>query len=94
MTWVKNCCLNGVILPPGQTGDQDLADALDNIFNHPNVGPFRVDSLDPNGLLPVTPSPSYVGRVCKRFSTTMARVFAVISLRWVKAILVDERGAT
>jgi uncharacterized protein (DUF1800 family) len=27
-------------LPAGQTPQQDLADALDNIANHPNVGPF------------------------------------------------------
>src|SRR5579863_2636570 len=32
--------LNGLVLPPGQTAEQDLKAALDNIFNHPNVGPF------------------------------------------------------
>ena len=28
------------VIPAGQTAEQDLADALDNIFHHPNVGPF------------------------------------------------------
>ncbi len=32
--------LNGVTLPAGQSGTQDLEAALDNIFDHPNVGPF------------------------------------------------------
>ena len=32
--------LNGVVLNPGGTPWQDLDDALDNIFFHPNVGPF------------------------------------------------------
>ena len=29
------------MLPAGQTPAQDLADALDNLFNHPNVGPVH-----------------------------------------------------
>ena len=33
------------LLPAGQTGAQDLAAALDNIFNHPNVGPFIAKQL-------------------------------------------------
>ena len=32
--------LGGTVIPAGQTGTQDLDAALDNIFNHPNVGPF------------------------------------------------------
>ena len=32
--------LNGVVLPAGQNTAKDLNDALDNIFNDPNVGPF------------------------------------------------------
>src|SRR5688572_16145150 len=31
---------NGVIVPAGQEPGQDLAMAIDNIFHHPNVGPF------------------------------------------------------
>jgi uncharacterized protein (DUF1800 family) len=32
--------LNGTVLPAFQTPERDLKDALDNIFYHPNVGPF------------------------------------------------------
>ncbi|MGL5004885.1 MAG: DUF1800 family protein, partial [Casimicrobium sp.] len=32
--------LNGAALAAGQTPERDLADALDNIANHPNVAPF------------------------------------------------------
>ena len=32
--------LGGVVLPPNQTALKDLRDALDNVFMHPNVGPF------------------------------------------------------
>jgi uncharacterized protein (DUF1800 family) len=31
---------DGTVLPAGQTGDQDLADALDNLFEHPNTSKF------------------------------------------------------
>ena len=34
-------------IPAGQTPAQDLADALDNIVNHPNVGPFISRAADP-----------------------------------------------
>ena len=32
--------LNGFVVPAGQTGMEDIDDAIDNLFNHPNVGPF------------------------------------------------------
>ena len=41
---------------PGQTAAQDLADALDNIFNHPNVGPFIARQLIQK-LVTSNPSP-------------------------------------
>jgi uncharacterized protein (DUF1800 family) len=31
---------NGTVLPADQTGDQDLSNALDNLSEHPNTGPF------------------------------------------------------
>ncbi len=39
--------LGGTVLPAGQGGVQDLEAALDNIFNHLNVGPFTRHSPDP-----------------------------------------------
>ena len=49
----------GVTLPSGQTGDKDLSDALDNIFNHANVGPFVSLQLI-HSLVTSNPSPGYV----------------------------------
>ena len=39
--------LNGYVSPAGITPLQDLNNALDNIFNHPNVGPFVGKHADP-----------------------------------------------
>jgi len=58
--------LNGVTLPPNRTGDQDLKDALDNIFNHPNTGPFVSRQLIQR-LVTSNPSPGYVYRVARAF---------------------------
>ena len=35
------------VVPAGQSPQKDLDDALDNIFNHPNVGPFIAHAPDP-----------------------------------------------
>jgi len=59
--------LDGVVLPSGQTGDQDLTQALDYIFNHPNVGPFISKRLI-NNLVTSNPSPAYVERVARVFN--------------------------
>ena len=52
-------------LPAGQTATQDLADALDNMVNHPNVGPFIARQLIQK-LVTSNPSPAYVQRVGAR----------------------------
>lgn len=57
---------NGVV-PAGQTGAQDLAAALDNIFNHPNVGPFIARQLIQK-LVTSNPTPAYIQRVAERFN--------------------------
>ena len=59
--------LNGYTIPAGQTPDQDLKDALDNIFNHPNVGPFIGKQLIQH-LVTSNPSPAYVGRIAAVFN--------------------------
>lgn len=58
--------LRGVTLPAGRTGAQDLADALDNIFQDPNVGPFIGRQLI-QMLVTSNPSPAYVARVTAAF---------------------------
>src|SRR5205085_11513720 len=54
-------------LPANQTSAQDLAAALDNIFNHPNVGPFIGKQLIQQ-LVTSNPSPAYVARVAAAFN--------------------------
>jgi uncharacterized protein (DUF1800 family) len=59
--------LNGYTVPAGQTPDQDLENALDNIFNHPNVGPFIGKQLIQH-LVTSNPSPAYVARIAAVFA--------------------------
>jgi uncharacterized protein (DUF1800 family) len=58
--------LDGVVLPAGQAGGQDLAAALDQVFNHPNVGPFLGRQLIQH-LVTSNPTPGYVARVTQAF---------------------------
>ncbi len=59
--------LNGQIVPTGQTGMQDIEAAMDNLFNHPNIGPFIGRRLIQN-LVKSNPSPAYIGRVAAAFA--------------------------
>jgi len=77
-------------LPAGQTPQQDLNDALDNIFNHPNVGPFISKQLIQK-LVTSNPSPQYVARVAAKFNndgTGKRGNLAAV----VKAILLDAEA--
>ena len=60
--------LSGTTLPAGQTALQDLNGALDNIFNHPNVGPFISKQLIEH-LVTSNPSAAYVKRVADVFAS-------------------------
>ena len=59
--------LSGTTLPQAQTAQQDLKGALDNIFAHPNVGPFVSRQLIQH-LVTGDPSPGYVRRVAQVFA--------------------------
>lgn len=59
--------LRGERLPANQTAVKDLDDALDNIFNDPNVGPF-IGKLLIQHLVTSNPTPAYVGRVANVFN--------------------------
>jgi uncharacterized protein (DUF1800 family) len=59
--------LDGLVVPAGQTMDQDLQMALDDIFNHPNVGPFIGKQLIQR-LVTSNPSPAYVARISAVFA--------------------------
>jgi Protein of unknown function (DUF1800) len=67
--------LDGVVLPAGRTSTQDLTAALDNIFNHPNVGPFMSRQLIQH-LVTSNPSPAYVERVASVFNNNCAGLYA------------------
>jgi uncharacterized protein (DUF1800 family) len=79
--------LNGVTLPARENGEQDLQDALDNIFQHPNVAPFISLRLIQR-LVASNPSPDYVGRVASIFNDNGSGVKGDLAAV-VKAILLD-----
>jgi uncharacterized protein (DUF1800 family) len=79
--------LNGVTLPAGQTPQKDLSDALNNIFNHPNVGPFIARQLIQR-LVTSNPSPGYVYRVAQKFNNNGSNVRGDMKAV-LKAILLD-----
>ena len=82
--------LNGVTIPAGQTGDQDLAAALDNIFDHENVGPFMAIRLIQR-LVSSNPSPGYVSRIAAVFDDNGQGVRGDLGAV-VKAILLDDEA--
>jgi uncharacterized protein (DUF1800 family) len=53
--------------PMGATPQQDLANALDNLFYHPNVGPFIGKQMIQH-LVKSNPSPAYISRVAAAFN--------------------------
>ena len=65
----KSPLLNGYALPAGQAMDTDLAQAIRNVFRHPNVGPFIGRQLIQK-LVTGDPTPQYVARVAASSTTT------------------------
>ncbi len=59
--------LNGVAEPAGLPMATDLANALDTVFRHPNVGPFIGSQLIQK-LVTGDPTPQFVGRVAAIFN--------------------------
>ncbi len=59
--------LGGFTVPAGQTGMEDIEDAIDNLFNHPNVGPFIGRRLIQR-MVKSNPSPEYIERVTRAFN--------------------------
>jgi uncharacterized protein (DUF1800 family) len=82
--------LSGYTLPANQTPAQDLQDALDDIFNHPNVGPFIGKQLIQH-LVTSNPSPAYVGRIAAVFANNGQGVRGDLSAV-VRAILTDSEA--
>ena len=82
--------LNGLTIPAGQTAYQDLTDALDNIFNHPNVPPFISKQLIQR-FVTSNPSPAYVQRVASVFADNGAGVRGDLAAV-IRAILTDDEA--
>ena len=59
--------LNGAVVPAGQSGMDDINDAIDNLFNHPNVGPFIGRRLIQR-MVKSNPSAAYINRVANAFN--------------------------
>jgi uncharacterized protein (DUF1800 family) len=82
--------LSGVTLPAGETAQSDLTAAMQNIFNHPNVGPFIGKQLIQH-LVTSNPSPEYVGRVSAVFADNGSGVRGDLKAV-VAAILMDPEA--
>ncbi len=80
----------GVELPANQTAYDDLSDALDNIFHHPNMGPFVARGLIQR-LVTSNPSPGYIYRVASAFDDNGLGVRGDMAAV-VRAILLDEEA--
>ncbi len=82
--------LNGTTLPAGQSAEQDLKGALDNIFAHPNIGPFVSRQLIQH-LVTGNPSPGYVQRVAAVFANNGSGVRGDMKAV-ITAILMDQEA--
>ncbi|MCP4416282.1 MAG: DUF1800 domain-containing protein, partial [Chloroflexi bacterium] len=82
--------LNGYVVPDGQTGMDDLNEALDHLFNHPNVGPFIGRQLIQR-LVKSNPSAAYIGRVTAVFNNNGFDVRGDMQAI-IKAILLDDEA--
>lgn len=86
---VKNL-LNGTVVPAGQTGLQDFEAAIDNLFNHPNVGPFVGKQLIQR-LVTSNPSPAYIERVARAFNGDSSGVRGDMQAV-IRAVLLDPEA--
>lgn len=82
--------IDGTVLPAGRSGNQDIEDVIDLLFNHPNTGPFISIRLIQN-FVKSNPTPAYVNRVATVFNNNgkgeRGDLQAVI-----RAILVDPEA--
>jgi len=85
--------LAGTVLPGGQAIQDDLTQAIHNVFMHPNVGPFVGKQLIQK-LVTGNPTPQYVARTAAVFNDNGVGVRGDLKAV-VRAILTDPeaRGA-
>jgi uncharacterized protein (DUF1800 family) len=82
--------LGGQVIPAGQPGMKDIEDAIDNLYRHPNVGPFISFRLIQR-LVKSNPSPEYIARVTAVFDDNGQGVRGDMGAT-VKAILMDSEA--
>jgi len=82
--------LNNAVVPAGLSTEQDMQRALDNIFQHQNVGPF-ISKLLIQRLTTSNPSPEYVGRVASTFNNNGNGVRGDLG-SVIRAILLDNEA--
>lgn len=80
----------GVILPGGQSVEQDLDSVLDILFKHPNTAPFIATRLI-RSLVMSNPSPEYITRIANVFDDNGAGVRGDLK-SVVTAILLDPEA--
>lgn len=85
--------VNGGTAAAGQSARQDLEFALDNIFNHPNVGPFIARHLITK-LVTSNPTGSYVSAVAGVFNDNGAGVRGDLKAVIREILLNDEARMT
>jgi uncharacterized protein (DUF1800 family) len=82
--------LNGATIPAGQNATQDLASALDTIYNHPNIGTFIGRQLI-QALVTSNPTPAYIARITAVFNDNGSGVRGDMKAV-VRAILLDTEA--
>ncbi len=80
------------VFPANQSALQDVVQAINTIFNHPNVGPYVATQLIHN-LVTSNPSPAYVGRVAAKFNNNGSGVRGDLKAV-VTAIVTDTEALT
>ena len=84
--------LRGPSCRPARRRSRTSPHALDNMFLHPNVGPFIAHAADPRWSTS-NPTPAYVGRVAAVFDNNGAGVRGDLTAV-VRAILLDPEART
>ncbi len=79
----------GTTIAANTDGAVAMREALNTLFNHPNVGPFFAKQMIQR-LVTSNPSPAYVGRVAAAFNNTN-NVRGDLRAVW-KAILLDDEA--
>lgn len=80
----------GEVFAQGQTAEQDMAQAMDMLLNHPNTGPFISRHLIQR-LVTSNPSPAYVARVSALFDDNGSGVRGDLKAV-VRGILTDSEA--